>query len=307
MKKIFKLFLILSLVFISMSGNAQNYFDDLKPIDTLRVNLNEDNDLDNFLLTSNLQENFNQYSYDFINIQKVILENPDIKVFAIPIFENTTANYLIGVFNTSINDNSSCNKSSSNLQEKNSICVTESNPKVESSLTDYFTDVELVYINQYFGKFDMSKVIQKTLEDGTKIIVVFSENNNEFSLKKLIVSEKVVSDIKYVKKEIFSVSSTAETINEVIEKYPSPNLYLSREIVNINVGILYSIATDDEITEVDLGFNEEAKPFGPCFKSCYAAGIRTLGHNFAVAVICSLNIPECIAGISAACTWDCLF
>ncbi len=87
-----------------MSGNAQNYFDDLKPIDTLRVNLNEDNDLDNFLLTSKLQENFNQYSYNFINIQKVILENHDIKLFAIPIVENTTVNYIIGVFNSSNND-----------------------------------------------------------------------------------------------------------------------------------------------------------------------------------------------------------
>jgi hypothetical protein len=202
----------------------------------------------------------------------------------------------------------SCTKQSSNLEDKTTTKNPTTKATVESSLTDYFTGVELEYLYEYFGEFDMSSVLQSTQEDGTKTTVVFSQNNTSFSKKKLIISEKTVNGIDYVKKEIFSVSSTSETIEEVIENYSNPNLHLSREIVNINVGSLYSIAQDDKITEIDLGFNAEAKgPFGPCFKSCYRDGILAIGKNFAAAVICSLNIPECMAGIAAACTWECLF
>ena len=197
-----------------------------------------------------------------------------------------------------------CSKQS--VEEKNEDQAIQSSSRISEqgiTIDNYFTSEELEYLKGNFGSFDMNTVQQIVL-NGEKLTTVCSELNNGYNFKRLLIQEKNVRSVNKIIKAIYSVKSSNETISNVLKNSVNPTQLLTKSVVSLNVGEIYTVDENGNFTEDQTTLRPPGQGFGTCFKTCYRD--KLYGMNFVEAVICGYEIPACLATISAICTWDCL-
>ncbi|MCZ2299751.1 MAG: hypothetical protein LC134_09770 [Chitinophagales bacterium] len=197
----------------------------------------------------------------------------------------------------------SCNKQSvAEIKEVQTEQASSSNQVQEITFDNYFTAEESEYLSENFGSFDLSTARQ-IINNGEIITTVCSDLNNDYTFKRIIIQEKEIEGKIKLIKAIYSVTSSNETISNILENNTNPTQFLKKSIVSLNAGEIYSVDENDNFTEGQISLRPPGQGFGTCFKTCYRD--KFYGMNFVEAVICGYEIPACIATLSAVCAWDC--